>query len=120
MAADHPMNLTEFDRERLRLSSLIDAGLTTLREQTVAYAESERTYRKAKSQAFLRCPQGTVPERTAWVQADTADIRYARDIAEGMKFAAREAVQARRAQLSALQSLLAAHKAEAEFDRTAA
>lgn len=113
------MNLSEFDVERLRLSNLIDAGLATLREQTVAYAESERTYRKAKSQAFLRCPQGTVPERTAWVQADTADIRYQRDIAEGMKWAAREGIQARRAQLSALQTLLNAHQEEMKFDRTA-
>jgi hypothetical protein len=52
--------------------------------------------------------------------ADSAAVhlRKARDIAEGMKMAALEAVRSRRAQLSAVQSIANAVKAETEFART--
>lgn len=112
-----------------RLSSLIDGGVTALREESHNLAQAENTYRKAKAEAWVRCPtdesgvkagdrEWTAARREAWVDAETADLRMARDVAEGMRQAALEAVRARRAQLSAIQSLLAADRAEAEFART--
>jgi hypothetical protein len=119
------VNLSEAFAEATRLSRLIDAGIEALREQSKALATAENEYRKAKSQAWVRCPRDepgqkewTAARREAWVDAECADLRYQRDVAEGMRSAALEAVRARRTQVSVLQSLLNAEKAEAEFVRT--
>lgn len=119
------MNLSEAFAEATRLSRLIDAGIEALREQSKQLATAENEYRKAKSQAWVRCPRDeagqkdwTAARREAWVDAECADLRYHRDVAEGMRQAALEAVRARRTQVSVLQSLLNAEKAEAEFART--
>jgi hypothetical protein len=122
------VNPAEVMAEAFRLSGLIDQGVTALREQSKALAEAERTYRKSKSEAWVRCPhdphdrksdrEWTAARREAWVDAECADLRYERDLAEGIRQAALEAVRARRAQLSALQSILAADRAETELART--
>jgi|AntDeeMinimDraft_6_1070357.scaffolds.fasta_scaffold16471_3 hypothetical protein len=123
------MNHTEAADELRRLSRLIDGGIEALRDQAHALAEAENSYRRSKAEAWLRCPtdepgvksgerEWTAARREAWVNAETGDLRMARDIAEGVRQAALEAVRARRTQMSALQSLLAADRAEAEFART--
>lgn len=122
------MNLSEAFAEAERLSRLIDAGIEALRTQSVALAEAERTYRKAKAEAWVKVPRDSTDDRSqrnwtagrreAWVDAETADLRYARDVADGMRSAALEAVRARRTQVSALQTLLNAHAEEAKFART--
>jgi hypothetical protein len=118
MAGDRGMSLPEIADEMARLSRLLDQGLAALRDQARELAEAEREYRRAKAQAWVTAPEGTVPQREAFVNGVTADLRYVRDLADGMRSAALEAVRSRRTQVSALQSLLAAHRAEAEFDRT--
>ncbi len=119
------MNVSEAMQEAGRLSRLIDAGIEALRDQSVKLATAENEYRKGKAQAWVRCPRDegtkkdwTAGRREAWVDAETADLRYQRDVAEGMRQAALEAVRARRTQVSVLQSLLNADRAEAEFART--
>lgn len=120
------MNIADAFAEAERLSQLIDAGIEALRTQSVTLAEAERTYRKAKAEAWVKVPRDSDPKarlwtagrREAWVDAETADLRYARDVADGMRSAALEAVRARRAQLSALQTLMNAHAEEAKFSRT--
>lgn len=119
------MNLSEAFAEATRLSRLIDAGIEALREQSKQLAAAEQAYRKAKAQCWVRCPRDedgkkdwTAARREAWVDAESADLRYVRDVAEGMRSAALEAVRARRTQVSVLQSLLNAEKAEADFART--
>jgi hypothetical protein len=111
--------LTEFSDEMRRLSRLLDSGLDVLRETAESLAQAESAYRKAKALAWVDNPTGTAKQREAKVDADTADLRYERDVADGVRRAAIESVRARATQISALQSLLAAHKAEAGFDRTA-
>jgi hypothetical protein len=124
------VNLVEAATEMKRLSRLIDAGIEAMREQSVTLADAEHAYRQAKSEAWVRCPTDdhgikagerlwTAARREAWVAAETADLRRTRDIADGMKHAAVEAVRARRGQLSALQTLVNSHTAEAEFVRSA-
>lgn len=113
-----PMTADELTRELLRLSRLVDDGVKALADQARELAEAEHDYRLAKAQAWLVAPAGTVPERESWVDGQCADARRRRDLAEGMRVAALEALRSRRAQLSALQSVLAAHRAEAEFART--
>lgn len=110
-------------QEMERLSVLLDQGLTNLREHAVAYAAAERDYRKAKAVAWVEAPRGekrgewTAAERECWVNAATADDRYKRDIVDGLRQAALEAVRSRRQEISAWQSILAADRAEAEFAR---
>lgn len=121
--------VAEYAAEFDRLSGLVDASLAFWKEQIRAYADAERDYRKAKSEAWVRCPndergmklhekEWTAARREAWVDAETADLRAVRDIAKGMVDAAQEAVKSRRAQISALQSSLGALREELEYERT--
>lgn len=102
-----------------RLSGLLSDGLEAMRRQATELADAENVYRKAKAEAWLRAPAGTVPEREAFVNAATADQRKRRDLAEYMRTAAIEAVRSRRTQISALQTMLNAYQEEARFERTA-
>jgi hypothetical protein len=111
------VNLLEATEEARRLSGLIDSGLSALRQQARALAAAEQEYRKAVAKAWLGAPEGTAGAREAWVQGECADLRHARDLADGMRQAPLEAVRSRRTQVSALQSLLAAHREEAGLAR---
>ena len=111
------MDLEHLTAEAWRLSQLLDKGLAALREAGVAYAEAEHQYRSAKAMAYLETESGTVAEREANVYAIMGEHRRTRDLADGQKVAALEAVRSRRAQLSALQTLIAAHRAEVELAR---
>jgi hypothetical protein len=112
------MNLPEAVEEVRRLSRLLDAGLDVLRSSAEETASAEREYRKGKALAWVHRTDGTAAERVALVDADTADLRYTRDVAEGIRRAALESVRARSTQVSMWQTLLNAHRAEAEFTRT--
>jgi hypothetical protein len=117
-------DLSAAHQEMMRLSRLIGEGVNEMRRQAGLYAEAEHDYRLAKSRAWIEAPREvdgfkiTAGEREAWVDAKTADERKQRDIADGLRQTALEAVRSRRTQLSALQSYLAAERAEAEFART--
>jgi hypothetical protein len=112
----------EIKTELLRLSRLLDQGLSALRDQAREFAEAEAEYRRLKATSWIEVlralPEATVAQREAWVNGATADARLRRDLADGLRQAALEAVRSRRGQLSALQSLLAAERAEADFART--
>jgi hypothetical protein len=102
--------------EAQRLSTLLDRGVQALREASIEYANAEHAYRRAKAEAYLTS-EGTVGEREAQTYVMVGDLRHARDLADAGRTAALEAVRSRRTQLSAVQSLLAAHKSEADFSR---
>ena len=111
------MDLEHLTAEAWRLSQLLDKGIVALRDAAVAYAEAEHQYRERNAMAYLETETGTVAEREAHVYALVGDFRRVRDLADGQKVAALEAVRSRRAQISALQSLIAAHRAEVELHR---
>jgi predicted alpha/beta-hydrolase family hydrolase len=108
------MNLAS---EAARLSTLIDKGVAELTKTSVEVAHAEHDYRLARAMAWPKT-EGTAKEREDQVQAITAPERLQRDLAEGRRVAALEALRSRRAQLSALQSVANAERAEAEFART--
>lgn len=118
------LDRAEVAAEMSRLSHLIDGGITLLRDQPRAVAEAEAVYRKAKAEAWVQVKAATSGEKitaaelSARVDAATADLRRERDIAAGLEKALYEAARSRRAQISALQSLLAAEREEAAFART--
>ena len=101
-------------REATRLSSKIDEGVRELAVQSKQVAEAEREYRKGKALAWVQHREGTAGERAATVDGVTADLRFARDLADANRVTALEALRSRRAQLSMLQSILAADRAELE------
>jgi hypothetical protein len=111
------MDLEALTAEAWRLSQLLDKGIMALRDAAVAYAEAEHDYRSQNAMAYLETESGTVAEREAHVYALVGDFRRTRDLADGQKLAALEAVRSRRAQLSAVQSILSAYRAEAELAR---
>lgn len=112
------MPAQDYADEMRRLSANLDAALGLLETQARKLADAEAEYRKLKAKCWLQAPEGTVPERQAWVDAECADARHARDVAEGLRQAALESIRARRVQVSALQSLMAGDRAEAELTRT--
>lgn len=111
------MNLPDLVTEGRRLSRLIDQGVQALIDASRDAAEKESVYREAKGKAWLTAAEGTVPEREAWVNQHTAKQRYARDLADGMRQAALEALRSRRQQLSFLQTVVNAHKEDETFHR---
>jgi hypothetical protein len=112
------MNLAEQVTEGRRLSRLIDQGVQALIDASRDAAEAEQEYRKSKGQAWITAPDGTVPEKEAWVNQATAKQRYARDLADGMRLAALEALRSRRQQLSFCQTVVNAHREDEAFHRT--
>lgn len=111
------MNQRDLADEMWRLTRLMDESLDHLREVAVAFSVSEHQYRQARASAWMRT-HGTISDREAQVELRCGDLRHERDTAENLKAAAMESLRARRAQLSALQSLMGAARAEAEFVRT--
>lgn len=112
------MNLVDVPDEMRRLSTLLDESLEQMRLQGREFAVAENLYRKAKREAFHRAPAGTIPEKEAWVNGETADLRLRRDMANEMRTSALEEVRSRRGQISALQTMINADREEAAFART--
>lgn len=112
-------DVAELTRMALDTMRRIDAGVQSLADQSKAEAEAERTYRHARAQAWVRLDRDgtTAAQREDAVNASTSDARYARDVARGGAAAAREALRARRAELSMVQTLLGIERAEAELMR---
>lgn len=111
------MTTAEMAAEIRRLIDLLDKSLELLNEEAREYAEAEDAYRMAKARAYMQA-EGTVAERQAQADLATSAERRRAYIADGLRQAALEAVRSRRGQLSAMQSLLAKDRAEAEFART--
>lgn len=49
----------------------------------LSLADAEKAYRVGKLEAWQRAPAGIGAFRSAWVDAETADLRHARDVAKG-------------------------------------
>ncbi len=112
------ITLEDMSSEMKRLSDSIDKALGSLHQQAKQLADAEHAYRKAIAVAWLevrRADEGTAADKDAQVKSMTADLRQTRDLADGLRVAALEAIRSRRTQVSALQSLMNAHRAEAEI-----
>lgn len=114
------MNAYEMNRRLVECAKAVEEAQDNLERTTVAYAEAERRYRQAKALAYLNANGKTVAEKEASAEINNGvgDLRFARDVAEGKKGAALEAVRSRRAILSAEQTLTKLVTVEAEFSRT--
>ena len=70
-------------------------------------SEAERDYRKLKSNKFVEAKgrEGLAAEKAAWVDAECADKRYERDLAQGMVQALLEENRNYRQQMSYAQTM---------------
>lgn len=112
-------SLGDYEDEMRRLSGRLDEALEELRQQAFEKAHKEALYRQARAEAWTRYSMMPflAKEKEALVDAEVRHEAEARDIAVALAQAALESVRSRRAQISALQSLLAGHRAEAELAR---
>ena len=111
------MNLHELTEELLRLSRQLDEAIGFLKHVSAQHAESENAYRMAKAKAYLNSDQKTVDGRKAEMDLATEAERTKAHVDDAMRVAALEAVRSRRTQLSALQTVANAVRAEAEIAR---
>lgn len=113
-----PGEMTERMQE---LSRKGDDALAFLSLKVKEAATAEAKYRRAKAEAWVLVRDKEdvqlAAERQAWVEAHTADLRKDRDIADGLRQAALEAIRWRRGQLSSLQTTTNAFIEEAKFVR---
>ncbi|MEM7048950.1 MAG: hypothetical protein AAF604_04785 [Acidobacteriota bacterium] len=124
--ADLP-GIPDLVEELGRLSEELDEALRFQRSRAERWAESENAYRLARAAAQLEAvdelqkakgwDRPTVDQQRAWVDLQTEKERVEAHLADKMLDAAREAVRARRAQLSAMQSVATAVRTEIEFAR---
>ena len=82
------------------------------------WAEAENAYRQAKAVTFLAAESNTVAGRQMISDSRCEKQRHRAYMARGQKEAAREAVRARRTQISALQTALNVLKEEMGFSKT--
>src|SRR3990167_9819196 len=96
--------------EGQRLAAAQDATIAALKIQVQKAAEAERDYRLAKSEKYVEAAGMDVlaAAKTAWVDAQTSEARYKRDLADGMKSVLFQEVQNYRRQMSFAQSLMKA------------
>lgn len=111
------MNAAELSIQLDENVDRVRRSLQDLETRAIEYAKAERAYRLAKATAYLSTT-GTVAEREARAEPAINEIRYSRDLAEGLRLSGLEAVRSNRGVLSAIQSLAGLYRAEAEFDRT--
>lgn len=111
------MNAADLNLQLLDAADRLRASLADLEERAQQYAFSEKQYRMAKATAYLSTT-GTVAEREARAENAINELRYQRDLAEGLKVSALEAVRGNRGVLSAVQTLANLYREEASFDRT--
>jgi hypothetical protein len=105
-------------RQGRELARLLDEAHQYYDEKVEAVAQAEQDYRRGRHEAHVRCPGGTVDEKKAWVDADTSDLRFLRDIAAGHVKGGLELIRTQRQKLSYLQTWANYSKEEAAFSRT--
>jgi hypothetical protein len=113
------MNAAELSRAMLDAKADCDDAITVYRTAIVEDAEAADQARRAKARAYVTCrekaPKATVAILDAMVDLETSDAQLAARMADGRRNAALEVVRNARQWLSALQSLAAAQRAEAQL-----
>lgn len=108
------MNPSQLNHLILEAVADVRNGLTVLRDSSQAAAETDQQWRSARARAYAMT-SGTVAERDAAVEVETGHLRYAAKLAEDLRVSALEAVRSHRAILSAVQSMAAMARSEAEL-----
>lgn len=105
-----PIPQVHIESEIIRLSRAAEGATQQLAQRAQAAAEADVAYKVAHAKALLRA-EGPQYVRDAEATVETADEYQARKIAEAKLLAAQEAGRNYRAQLDALRSINANHRA---------
>lgn len=79
--------------QRRNARALLEAAIDDLESALANEAEKERSYRKLKAEKWLRAEGDTAKAKEAWVDAESAQARYERDIASGLVKGAQQRVR---------------------------
>lgn len=125
MAVTETPSIGEMVNEMRVLSRVVDDLCGELRDMAESAAREDAAYRQAYSRALLGAKAGeemgrrvTNAEAEAQADLDTIDLRVKAKVAEARVDATKQALMARRTQLSALQSIASAVREEMAFSRT--
>lgn len=99
------------------MSDALTAAVGDLRTASVDWAKKDNAMRIARAKAYLQTTGKNKEEREAKADAAFEKERLAANLAEGEKNVCAEQVRSLRAQISALQSLIYASRAENESIR---
>lgn len=109
------------DSQKPSLSAAMDTTIVNLKAAVRSAAEAEREYRKFRALKYAEVSdkkEMQAAAKTAWVDAETADKRFDRDLADGMRSALTEEVRNIRQQMSYMQTMANATKEDQAFHRT--
>jgi len=113
------VNAGELSQALYKAKLEIDAAFVTYSTAIANDAAADDEARRAKARSYIasreKSPKATVALLEAMVDLETADVQKAARMAEGLKRSAGMAVDAKKQWLSALQSLAALSKAEAQI-----
>lgn len=71
-------------RQRRDARKLLEGAIDDYESALADEATKERDYRKLKAEKWLRAEGDTAKAKEAWVDAESADARYQRDLATGL------------------------------------
>lgn len=112
------LTAAELNSMMIAKSREVDSALEAFRVANEEWVQADRVARRAEAQAYLLSKGKTVPERRALVELECEDELFDEHRLDALRNAAREALRARLAQLSALQSLASAAREEMRLART--
>jgi hypothetical protein len=110
------MSVVDLSGQLLQAVRDLRDSMAELEVRSRTSAEMDRAWRLARAQSFAQT-EGTVQAREASVERETAHLRYEATCAENLRISALEAVRSNRTVVSAIQSLVAASRAEAELSK---
>lgn len=117
------MSTATLTRKLLEEVDLLRTAQTNLEASSNDFATTERAYRLHSAIAYVHADGKNTDERKANAELHEisgrtlAEARYSRDMARGLKESALEAVRSSRTVISAIQSLIASERSEAELLR---
>jgi hypothetical protein len=109
------LTAAELNSRMIAISQQVDDALTEYREASERWVGADRTARIARAREYLKADGKTVAEREAQVEIRCDIETWEEHRLDALRNAAREALRARQAQLSAAQSLAAALREELKF-----
>jgi hypothetical protein len=96
----HPLDMEDARRAARAFGEMrrwarrqLEDTIADLDKKHDALADAERAYRKARAEAYVQVDAKTAGERDAKVDADSAQKRYDRDLAEGLVKAQKERIK---------------------------
>ena len=113
----------DLNEAMIAISRSLDDAHDDLNLRARQWAEAEREYRKSipgewlrvRSEADERREKLLADQAKARVESSTADLRFARDVADAQRVAALELIRTLRTQINAFQSIAANVRVEAEL-----